>query len=365
MSRKMIVLAAALAAMLPMARVALAQAGPYKVLQTVKVGGDGNFDYVTADSDNRNLYVARSGPGGHIGVFNLDTLKQVGDIPNTSGHGAAVDDSTGHGFATSRPITMFDAKTFAIIKTIDVQGNPDGYLNDTFNHRYYVLSHQAPNMTVIDDKDGTVLGTIDLGGAPEQAQSNGKGTIYVDLEDKAAIAVVDAKTMTVTAKYDLSSKSGGCAGLALDVKNNILFAACRDKNDMVILSATDGHIIADLPIGVGCDGATFNPATMEAFSSQGDGTLTVIKESSPTSFAVEQTVTTPVRAKTLTLDSNTGHILLITAEYGPVPAAAPAPAPAAMPAAPGAPPAGGRPGGFRGPRAPMIPGSFSIVVVGK
>jgi hypothetical protein len=143
---------------------------------------------------------------------------------------------------------------------------------------------------------------------------------------------------------------------------------------MVILSATDGHIIADLPIGQGCDGATFNPATMETFSSQGDGTLTVIKENSPTSFVVEQTVTTPVRAKTLTLDPKTNHIYLITAEYGPAPApAAPAAAPATPPtppaaAAPGAPPASGRPGGpggFRGPRAPMIPGSFSIIVVGK
>jgi DNA-binding beta-propeller fold protein YncE len=372
MSLNKLVLAAAVAAMLPMAGVAHAQAGPYKVLQTVKVGGDGGFDYVGSDSENRTLYVARSGQGGHIGVFNLDTFKQVGDILNTSGHGAAVDDSTGHGFATSRPITMFDAKTFAIIKTIDVQGNPDGYLNDSFNHRYYVLSHSAPNITVIDDKDGTVLGTIDIGGAPEQAATDGRGHIYVDIEDKAAIAVIDAKTMTMTGKYDLSSKSGGCAGLALDAKNNILFSACRDKNDMVILSATDGHIITDLPIGVGCDGATFNPATMEAFSSQGDGTLTVIKESSPTSFAVEQTVTTPVRAKTLTLDTKTGHILLITAEYGPAPAAAAPAAAAAPPPAAGAPPAagqggpgGGRPGGFRGPRAPMIPGSFSIVVVGK
>jgi DNA-binding beta-propeller fold protein YncE len=364
MLRKMIFIAAAVAAMVSMAGVAVAQGGPYKVLQTVKVGGDGGFDYVTADSENRNLYVARSGAGGHIGVFNLDTFKQVGDITETSGHGAAVDDSTGHGFATSRPITMFDAKTFAVIKKIDVQGNPDGYLNDTFNHRYYVLSHSAPNITVIDDKDGTVLGTIDIGGAPEEAQSDGKGKIYVDIEDKSAIAVIDAKTMTMTGKYDLSSKSGGCAGLALDAKNNILFAACRDKNDMVILSATDGHIITDLPIGVGCDGATFNPATMEAFSSQGDGTLTVIKENSPTSFAVEQTVATPVRAKTLTLDTKTGHILLITAEYGPAPTPPPAPA-AGAPAAAGGPPAGGRPGGFRGPRAPMVPGSFSIVEVGK
>jgi hypothetical protein len=367
MRRRMMVVAAVVAALAPMARLAMAQGGPYKVLQTVKVGGDGGFDYVTADSENRNLYVARSGAAGHIGVFNLDTFKQVGDIPDTSGHGAAVDNSTGHGFATSKPITMFDAKTFAVIKKIDVQGNPDGYLNDTFNHRYYVLSHSAPNITVIDDKDGTVLGTIDIGGAPEQAQSDGKGKIYVDIEDKSAIAVIDAKMMTMTGKYDLSSKSGGCAGLALDVKNNILFAACRDKNDMVILSATDGHIIADLPIGVGCDGATFNPATMEVFSSQGDGTLTVIKENSPTSFVVEQTVTTPVRAKTLTLDTKTGNILLITAEYGPVPAAAlaappPPPAPAAGGA--GAAPGGARPG-FRGPRAPMVPGSFSIVEVGK
>lgn len=374
MSRKPLALAtlAAIAVLIPLA--AHAQAGPYKIINTVKIGGDGGFDYVTADPDGRNLYVARSGPAGHIGIFNLDTLAQVGDIPGVSGHGAVVDTATGHGFSTSKPITMFDSKTFAVIKKIEVQGNPDGYLIDTFNHRFYDLSHSAPNITVIDTKDGSILGTIDIGGAPEQAVSDGKGKIYVDVEDKSAIAVIDAKTMTMTGKYDLSSKSGGCAGLALDVKNNILFAACREKNDMVILSATDGHIIADLPIGQGCDGATFNPATMEAFSSQGDGTLTVIKENSPTSFVVEQTVTTPVRAKTLTLDPKTNHIYLITAEYGPIPApAAPAAAPATPPtppaaAAPGAPPASGRPGGpggFRGPRAPMIPGSFSIIVVGK
>ena len=371
MSRKLLILAA-LTALLPFASVAHAQAGPYKVLKTVKVGGDGGMDYVTADSDGRNLYVARSGAAGHIGVFNLDTFAQVGDIPGTSGHGAIVDTATGHGFATSRAITMFDAKTFQIIKTIPVQGNPDGYFNDWVNHRFYDLSHAAPNITVIDDKDGSILTTIDIGGAPEQGQFDGKDRIYVDIEDKSAIAVIDATTMKMIGKYDLSSKSGGCAGLALDAKNNILFAACRDKNDMVILSATDGHIITDLPIGVGCDGATFNPDTMEAFSSQGDGTLTVIKENSPTNFVVEQTVTTPVRAKTITLDRKTGHLLLITAEYAQptAPAAAPAAAPAPAPAAaPGATPAeGGRgPGGFRGGGrgGAMVPGSFEIVVVGK
>jgi len=211
---------------------------------------------------------------------------------------------------------MFDAKTFAILKKIDVQGNPDGYLNDAAITAFYVLSHSAPNITVLDDKDGSILGTIDIGGAPEQAATDGRGKIYVDIEDKAAIAVIDANTMKMVGKYDLSSKGGGCAGLALDAKNNILFAACRDKQNMIVLSAEDGHIITDLPIGNGCDGATFNPATMEAFSSQGDGTLAVIKENSPTNFEVEQTVPTPARAKVLTLDTKTNQIFTITAEYG-------------------------------------------------
>jgi DNA-binding beta-propeller fold protein YncE len=347
---------AAFAAVLPFAGLAWAQdSGAYKVLKVQLVGGDGGFDYVTADPDGRNLYVARSGPAGHIGVFNLDTLAQVGDMPGVSGHGGAVDTATGHGFATSKPVTMFDAKTFTILKRIDVEGNPDGYLNDAYNHHFYILSHSEPNITVLDDKDGAILGTIDIGGAPEEAATDGNGKIYVDIEDKAAIAVIDANTMKMVGRYDVSSKGGGCAGLALDVKDEILFATCREKSNMIILSAVDGHILTDLPIGVGSDGATFNPTTMEAFSSQGDGTLTVVKEDSPTSFRVEQTVATPARAKTLTLDPKTGQIYLITAEYGPVPAA---PAQAA-PAPPGA------PAWMRGPRPPMIPHSFQILVVGK
>ena len=342
--------------------------GPYKVLRIQLVGGDGGFDYVTADPDGRNLYVARSGPTGHIGIFNLDTLAQVGDIPGVSAHGGVVDTSTGHGFATSKPVTMFDAKSFAILKKIDVQGNPDGYLNDAYNHHFYILSHSAPNITVLDDKDGAILGTIDIGGAPEQAVTDGRGKIYVDIEDKSAIAVIDANSMKMVGKYDVSSKGGGCAGLALDAKNNILFAACRDNKNMIILSAADGHILADLPIGNGSDGATFNPATMEAFSSQGDGTLTVIKEDSPATFSVEQTVATPARAKVLTLDTKTNQILTITAEYGPVPAAPPTPPAGAAPAAgspsPANPPTGA-PAWMRGPRAPMIPGSFQILVIGK
>ena len=370
MPAKSIALAVLIAA-IPIAGVAQPQpqpGGPYHVEKIQLVGGDGGFDYVTADPDGRNLFVARSGPAGHIGVFNLDTLAQVGDIPDASAHGAAVDPATGHGFATSKPVTMFDAKTFAVIKKIDVEGNPDGYLNDPYNHRFYVLSHSAPNITVIDDKDGSILGTIDIGGAPEQAATDGRGKIYVDIVDKAAIAVIDAGAMKMVGTYDLSSKGSGCAGLALDAKNGILFAACREKSNMVILSDADGHIITDLPIGVGCDGASFNPVTMEAFTSQGDGTLTVVKENSPTDIAVEQTVLTPARAKTHTLDTRTGNVYLITAEFGPAPAPPADAAPAAgSPTPAGAPsgPPSGPPPAWRRNWAPMIPHSFQILVVGK
>jgi len=332
----------ATAAFLP--ATAVAQDGPYKVLATTKVGGPGGMDYVFADSDGRKLYVARSGPEGHVAVFDLDTLKQVGDIPKVSAHGATVDTKYGHGIAAAKPVAFFDSKSFAVIKTLDVQGNPDGYLTDPSDDHMYILSHAAPNVTVIDAKDGTILGTIDLGGAPEQAVSDGKGHLYIDLEDKDAIAVVDSKAMKMTGKFDVSSKGGGCAGLAMDVKNNVLFATCRDKKNMIIVSATDGRILADLPTGTGSDGAVFNPKTNEVFSSQGDGTLTIVKENSPTSFVVEQTVKTPLRAKTITLDSKTGKLFLITAEYA-----------AAPPAEPGQRPA----------RPAMIPDSFMIVTVGK
>jgi len=322
---------------------------PYKVIKTAKVGGAGGFDYVYADAVGRRLYIPRSGQqGARVTVFDLDTLAPVGEIANTNARGAAVDPKSNHGFASSKPVAMWDTKTLAPIKTIEVQGSPDGILFDPFNQRVWVFSHSSPHATVIDAKDGSIVGTLDLGGAPEQAVTDGKGHIYVDIEDKDNVAVVDAKTLTVTAHYELGDKGGTPAGLAFDVKNRILFVACRKPANMVMMNADDGKIIAALPIGAGTDGAVFNPATKEAFSSQGDGTLTVIEEL-PTRFAVLQTVQTPVRAKTLTLDSKTDNILLITAEFAAPPA----------PATP--PPAGGRGGG----RGAMVPDTFSIVVVGK
>jgi DNA-binding beta-propeller fold protein YncE len=338
--------------------------GPYKVVKTVKVGGLGGFDYIFADVKGRRLYIPRGAVQGptpvpaRVTVFDLDTLAPAGEIPDTRANGAAVDTQSGHGFASSKPVAMWDTKTLKVIKTIDVQGNPDGILDDPFNHRVYVFSHAVPHTTVIDAKDGSVLGTIDLGGAPEQAATDERGHIYVDVADKANVAVIDAKTMTVTAHYDLGDKGSALAGLALDAKNQVLFVACRNSGTpepgtaaqpvMVILNATNGKIITTLPLAGGSDGAVFNPATMEAFSTHGNGTLTVVKENSPTSFAVEENLQTMMGAKTLTLDTKTNHVLTMAADYGPA-----------------TPPAAGAPAG-RGPaRGPMIPDSFSILVVGK
>ena len=368
MRRVVIILAAVLAAGTAVGSARQAStAGPYKVLKTAKTGGLGGFDYIYADVAGRRLYIPRGAVQGatpspaRITVFNLDTLAPAGEIANTRANGAAIDTKSGHGFASSKPVAMWDTKTLALIKTIDVQGNPDGILDDPFNQRVYVLSHAAPHVTVIDAKDGSVLGTIDLGGAPEQAATDDRGHVYVDVSDKSNVAVVDARTMTVTAHYDLGDKGSGLAGLALDAKNHVLFVACRNsgaaepggplKPMMVILNAEDGKIITSLPLAGSSDGAVFNPATMEAFSSHSNGTMTIVKESGPTSFEIEQTLETMVGAKTLTLDSKTNHILTMAAEYGPAPA-------------PATPPPAGAPAG-RGARGPMLPDSFSILIVGK
>jgi YVTN family beta-propeller protein len=331
-------------------------AGSYSVIKTVKAGGDGGFDYVYADVAGRRLYIPRRSTPAAVTVFDLDTLEPVGSVANVNGHGATVDSKSAHGFATSKPVAMWNTKSLALIKTIDVDGNPDGLLEDPYNERVYIFSHVAPNVTVIDATNGNVLGTIDLGGQPEQAVSDGKGHLYIDIADKANIAVVDANTLRVTAHYDMTGIGGNCGGLALDIKNHILFSACHNQN-FVVLNADDGKIITTFPIGAGNDGAVFNPATMEAFASQTDGTLAIVKENSPTSFIMEQSVQTKPGAKTLTLDTKTNHVLLITADY--ITPAAPSPA-----AAPPAPIAGAAQTGPRVVRQ-MVPDSFSILVVGK
>jgi DNA-binding beta-propeller fold protein YncE len=353
----------------------MANAGPYKVLKTARVGGEGNWDYIYADAAGRRLYIPRRGtpPAAAAGaaapaaagaaapiptrltIFDLDTLEPVGQIDGVGGNGTAVDPKSGHGFTSSKPVSMFDTKTMKLIKTIDVgDAAPDGIVFDAFNQRVYIFSHPTKNATVIDAQDGTVLGTVDLGGVPEEGVPDGKGMLYVVMQDaQGSVTAVDVKTMKATAHYPFGDK-GACNGLALDAKNRVLFAACgRSGNPpadppqpmMVVLSADDGKILANLPLAGGSDGEMFNPATMEAYSTQGNGTLTVVKENSPASFEVEQNLQTMNGARTIAFDSKTNHIFTMSDERGP---------------APPPPPGGGRP-----PRGAAIPGSFTILMIGK
>jgi len=265
--------------------------GPYKVLMRVKVGGEGSTDYIHANSDDRRLYITRNRVGGapatdstpardsvpgRVTVFDLETLKPLGEILNGGGNGAVVDAKTGHGFASSHPnISMFDSKSMKMIKTIDPnvgvpprpapQFSADGIYFDPSDSRVYIGSHPTKDLIVIDSKDGTVLGKIDLGGVPEQTVSDGKGTLYAVLQDSAgSVAVVDQKAMKTTAHYPFGDV-GRCNGLALDAKNKVLFAACAAGRTagqppqpvMIILSATDGRIITTLPLAGASDGASW------------------------------------------------------------------------------------------------------------
>ncbi|HKB91497.1 MAG TPA: hypothetical protein VKC60_13350 [Opitutaceae bacterium] len=315
---------------------------PYKVLDVAKVGGPGGFDYVYADSDNRHLYVPRE---NRIAVYDLDSLKQVGEIPNTPAvHTATVDPKSHHGFSSSKPVVMWDSKTLATIKTIEVDGAPDGIFFDKFSSKILILNHKGPDVTVIDSKEGKVVGTIALGGMPEQTASDDRGHVYIALKDRDKVAVVDLSTLKMTTTYDLAGKGGTPCGLVIDAKNHLLFVTCRAPQTVVIMNSDDGKIITALPIGAGVDGAAFNPKTKEVFSSQRDGTLTVIKENSPTDFVVEQTVQTKLGARTCTLDKKTGKIFLITSDMSP-----------SSPTAAGTPPAPPQ----------MVPDSFTILTVGK
>jgi DNA-binding beta-propeller fold protein YncE len=363
-----------IAALTLTARIAVAQQpstdGPYKVIKAARVGGEGGTDYIYADVVGRRLYIPRGGARavaatdstpakpaipGRITIFDLETIAPLGEIPGTGGNGVAVDPKSGHGFSSSKPVSMFDTKSMTLMKTIDVgAAQPDGILFDSFNDRIYIFSHPTKDATVIDSHDGTVLGTIDLGGVPEQGVADGKGMLYVVMQDaEGSVTAVDVKAMKAVAHYPFGDK-GGCNGLAMDVKNHVLFAACARSGNppaqpaqpmMVVLSADDGRILANLPLAGGSDGAAFNPATMEAFSTHGNGTLTVVKENSPMSFVVEQNLQTMNGARTIAFDAKTNRIFAMSVERGPAP-----PPP---------------PGGGRGGQGVPVPGSFTILVIGR
>ncbi|HTV78872.1 MAG TPA: hypothetical protein VMF03_11480, partial [Steroidobacteraceae bacterium] len=190
----------------------------YKVSKVVKIGGEGTFDTSFADVRARRLYIPRKDPG-RITVLDLDTFQLVGEIPDAAANGVVIDPKSRHGFASSKPVVMWDSKTLKPIKTIDVEGKPDAILFDPFTERVFIFSHISPSVTVIDAVNGTVLGTIELGGEPEQAVTDLHGRVYVDVRDRNDIAVLDPKALTVVARYSVAPKGGRCSGLAIDIRN--------------------------------------------------------------------------------------------------------------------------------------------------
>ena len=250
------------------------------------VGGDGGFDYIVADSAGPPpLHRAQRQDQSAAPGLDLDSLKQVGELDGISAHGAVVDASNHHGFASSKPLTMFDSTNTATLKSITVDGNPDGLTLDAPAHRVYVLSHSAPNITAINTADGSILGTVNLDAAVEETQSDGKGHLYVALEDKDAVGVVDTNAMTV----DGALSPGAARAAPRRAWRWIPRPACCSwpaaiPAVMVMMNADTGAILTTLPIGAQNDGVLFNPATNEALAATGDGHLTVIKENGPAIF---------------------------------------------------------------------------------
>ena len=328
-----------------LAIVSIAQkpANGYHLLNKIDVGGEGGWDYIIADSNAHRLYVSHA---THVVVIDTATDKIVGDIPNTNGvHGVAFAEKLGKGFVSNgrdNSVTIFDLKTLKTLDNVKVDKNPDCILFDPASNRVFAFNRGASNVTAINAADGKVAGTIDLGGHPEFATADGKGMVYVNLDDKSQVVAIDSKKLTVKARWPVAPGEDP-SGMAIDPKTNRLFIVCGNKK-MVVMDSATGKVVSDLAIGDGTDAAGFDPDTKMAFSSNGDGTLTVVHEDSKDKFSVAENVTTQPRARTMAVDTKNHKVYLATAQFGPAPAAT-----TAQPR----------------PRPPMIPNSFVILVYGK
>lgn len=314
----------------------------YRVVARIPLAGEGGWDYLTVDTTAHRLYVSR---GTHVAVIDLDRDSVVGDIPNTLGvHGIAFVRELGRGFTSNgrdSTVTIFDLRTLASTSTVKVTGrNPDAITYDPVSGRVFTFNGGSANATALDARTGAVLGTIDLGGKPEFAVSDGRGRMYVNIEDKSEIVAFDSRTLALLTRWSLAPCEEP-SGLAMDRRVRRLFSVCSNGL-MAVVDADRGRVLTMLPIGNGVDGAAFDPGTGLAFSSNGEGTLTVVHEESPDSFRVVATVPTQRGGRTVALDERTHRVYTVAAEYGTTPAPTPE-----------------RPR----PRPPIIPGSVVVLVL--
>ncbi len=311
----------------------------YKVVKKATLGGEGFWDYLTVDPAARRVYISR---GTHVMVIDADSLKLVGDIPDTPGvHGIALAPEFGRGFISdgqANRVTIFDPKTLAKIGEASVGTAPDAIIYDPASKRVFTFNARSHDTTAVDAKSGQVAGTLALGGKPEFAQPDGTGNMFVNIEDTSELVKFDAKKLTVLNRWKLAPCEEP-TGLAFDKDHERLFSVCGNKL-MVVVDSASGKIMTTVPIGGGVDGVMFDPAQRLAFASCGQsGTLVIVREDSPTKFAKVGEVETAARARTLAFDPKTHDIYTVTAQVG----------------APETP--GGRPR--------MVPGSFEILVISQ
>jgi hypothetical protein len=310
----------------------------YKVIKTIPISGEGGWDYVYVDSDARRVYVSHA---TQVVVIDADTFAVVGSIPDTQGvHGIAIASDLGRGFTSngrSNDVTIFDLKTLKTIGNVKTDANPDAIAYDPVSKRVFTFNGRGKNTTAINAADGTVAGTLALGGKPEFAAADGKGSIFVNNEDTSELIQVDTQKVTETHRWPLAPCKSP-SGLAMDTKNRRTFSVC-DEKVMSVVNVDTGKVVATPTICDGPDATAFEPSTGTVFASCGDGNLTVIHQDSPDKYTVVENVPTKRSARTMGLDLKTHNVFLPAADFD-------------------APAAGER-------RGKMKPGSFVLVVVGK
>lgn len=320
-----------------------AQEGPYKFIKDIPIGGEGGWDYASVDSAARRLYVTHA---TKVVVIDIDKDTVVGEVAPTPGvHGFAIAPALGLGFVSigqQAKAGIVDLKTLQIQSTVDTGQNPDAILYEPGRQEVYAFNGRSNSATVFEAKTGKVVATIPLSGKPEFAQADPKaGRVYNNIEDKNEIAVIDTKTHTVVASWPIAPGEEA-SGLALDVAHHRLFL-CASNNLMVMMDSTNGKVLGSVKIGPGADATAYDPVTNYVFASSSDGTLTVAQATSTTDFKVVQTVKTPARSRTMTIDPKTHNLYLAAAEFQPPPP----------------PKEGEKPG-----RPTMAPNSFKVVVYG-
>jgi YVTN family beta-propeller protein len=327
-----------LQAVLPTLRSQAAGSSGYHVVKTLPIAGNEGWDYIVVDSDARRVYVSHS---SHVVVLDADTYAEVGSIPDTQGvHGIAIAAELGRGFISNgraNTVTIFDTKTLKTLSTVSAGKNPDAIVYDAGTKRVFTMNGSSKDTTAINAGDGSVAGTLALGGKPEFAVADGKGSIFVNIEDTSELVQFDPQNLKVLHRWPLAPCKEP-SGMAADLKTRRLFLGCDNKM-MAVINADTGKVIATPAIGDGVDANAFDPDSNLAFASNGEGTLTVVHEDSADKFTVVENVPTKKSARTMALDLKTHNIFLPAAEFD-------------------APAAGER-------RGKMKPGSFVILVVSQ